>query len=203
MIGLRKLLRRIPIVGDRSGAAMVEFALTFPVLLVLFIGSYETSNLLLAYLKLQAAAEAAADLVAQTPGSTVLQSSGSSSGWDFNNITSAVTQVMSPFSTTGLKIAYASITYSTGTAVIDWHTEVNGGTAITIGTLPKGATATTMGTASIGSNDSVVVVRLTYPHTTPMSGFFSTSYTLTESAFHRPRYVSCVPTYLNTGNVCP
>jgi Flp pilus assembly protein TadG len=203
MIGLSKLRRYSGIAGDRAGVAIVEFALAFPALLVLFIGSYETSNLLLAYQKLEAAAETAADLVGQTPQNIVLQSSGSSSGWDFANITNAVQQVMSPFPTSGLQIAYASITYSTGTAVIDWHTESNGAPAITVGTLPNGVSATTMGTASTGSLDSIIVVQLTYPYTSPLSGFLSTNYTLTESAFNRPRYVSCVPTYLNAGNACP
>ena len=75
----------------------------------------------------------AADLVAQTRVNTILQSG------DFTNITNAAKQVLTPLSTTGtkLKIAYASVTYSTGTAVINWHLEVNGATAITVGNIPN------------------------------------------------------------------
>jgi Flp pilus assembly protein TadG len=203
MITIRELARAFRLVGDRSGTAIVEFALLLPGLLTLFIGSYETSSLLLAYLKLESAAESAADLVSQTAVNKVLQSS------DFTNITNAVMQLMTPFSTSGtsLKVAYASVTYSTGSPVIDWHTEVNGATAISMSNLPNGASAATLG--ANGSTDSVVVVRLTYAYSSPVSYVLNTNYTLNESAFTRPRYVTCVPTYLNTntdglGNkICP
>ena len=133
MAKTQSLLHLRRLAGDRSGTAFVEFAVLLPVLLTLFIGSYETSNLLLAYMKLEAAAETAADLVGQVPVNTILVTSGSSNGWDFGNITSAVQQVMTPFPTTPLKVSYASITYSTGSAVLDWHYETTGATAIAVG----------------------------------------------------------------------
>ncbi|MBV9859498.1 MAG: pilus assembly protein [Alphaproteobacteria bacterium] len=184
---------------DRAGTVMVEFALLMPVLCILFIGSYEAANLILADLKLEAAAETATDLVAQTTVNTVLQSS------DFTNITNAVKEVLTPLTTSGtqLKVAYASITYSTGTAVIDWHLEVNGATAISVGSLPNSASAGNLGSATNGSTDSFIVSQLTYSYTSPISYVLSTSYTLTESAFNRPRYMNCVPTYLNTNSTCP
>jgi Flp pilus assembly protein TadG len=200
MIAVRRLAK-LPtdFARDRSGVAAVEFALILPGLLTLIIGSYEAANLILADLKLEAAAETAADLVAQTRINTVLQSS------DFTNITNATTQVMSPFPTSGtlLKIAYASVTYSTGSPVIDWHVEVNGATAINPASLPNSANAANLGTETVGSTDSVIVAQLTYAYTSPVSYVLHSSYTLSESALNRPRYVTCIPTYLNTGNVCP
>ena len=96
---------------DRSGTAAVEFALVLPGLLTLCIGSYEAANLILADLKLEAAAETAADLVAQSKQLILC----------FKARTSPTSptrskQVMSPFPTASnqLKIAYASVTYSTG-----------------------------------------------------------------------------------------
>jgi Flp pilus assembly protein TadG len=203
MIRAKELSRVGRLADDRSGIAAIEFALLFPVLAILFLGSYEVSDLLLHYLKLQAAAETAADLVSQTPVNTYLESSGSSSGWDFTNITNAVEQVMTPFPTSSLEVAYASITYSTGTPVIDWHTEVNGAPAITLSSLPNSVSAATRGNETSGSTDSFVVVRLTYPYTSPVQYLLKSTLTLTEAAFNRPRYVSCVPSYLNTNNVCP
>jgi Flp pilus assembly protein TadG len=203
MIRAKELSRVGRLADDRSGIAAIEFALLFPVLAILFLGSYEVSDLLLHYLKLQAAAETAADLVSQTPVNTYLESSGSSSGWDFTNITNAVEQVMTPFPTSSLEVAYASITYSTGTPVIDWHTEVNGAPAITLSSLPNSVSAATLGNETSGSTDSFVVVRLTYPYTSPVQYLLKSTLTLTEAAFNRPRYVSCVPSYLNTNNVCP
>jgi Flp pilus assembly protein TadG len=175
------------------------------VLLTLFLGSYELSSLLLAYLKLEAATESAADLIAETDVNTLLQSS------DFTNVTNAVKQIMVPFSTSGttLKIAYASVTYSTGSAVINWHTEINGAPALTIGTLPNAANSSNLGNPSNGSNDSVIVAKITYSYTSPVTYALATNYTLNEAAFMRPRYVTCVPSYLDTntdgqGNkICP
>ena len=184
---------------DRAGNAAIEFALTAPIMITLFLGSYETANLVLASMKLEASAETAADLVAQTRINTVLQSS------DFTNITNAAKQVLSPLSTTGtkLKIAYASVTYSTGTAVINWHLEVNGATAITVGNIPNSVSLANLGSQTSGSSDSVIIARLTYSYTSPISYVLSSSYTLSEAAFNRPRYMDCVATYLNTGSICP
>ena len=36
---------------DSSGLAAVEFALILPIMLLLFLGSFETTNLVLAYMK--------------------------------------------------------------------------------------------------------------------------------------------------------
>lgn len=189
----RRLLR------DRSGTAAVEFAFVFPIMVTLLLGSYETANLVLAYMKLEASAETAADLVAQTKVNTVLQNA------DFTNITNAAEQVLTPLPASGsqLKIAYASITYSTGTPVIDWHVEVNSATPIAIANIPNNANLANLGNEAVGSTNSLIVVTLTYSYTSPTSYVLNSSYTLTESAFNRPRYVTCVPTYLNTGSVCP
>jgi Flp pilus assembly protein TadG len=187
---------------DLSGIAAIEFALILPVILLLFIGSFETTNLVLAYMKLEASAETAADLVAQTRVNTVLQP------LDFTNITNAAKQVLSPLPTTGtlLQIAYASVTYSTGTAVIDWHTEVNNATALTTTNIPNNVSLANLGSQTSGSTDSVIIVRLSYVYSSPFSYVLNSSYTLTESAFNRPRYMNCVPVNIsapyNTG-ICP
>jgi Flp pilus assembly protein TadG len=184
---------------DQCGIAAVEFALILPIMLLLFLGSFETTNLVLAYMKLEASAETAADLVAQTRVNTVLQST------DFTNITNAAKQILTPLPTSGsvLKIAYASVTYNTGSAVIDWHTEVNSATPITTANIPNNASLANLGNQASGSTDSVIIVTLTYSYSSPFTYVLSSSYTLTESAFNRPRYMNCVPTYLNTGSVCP
>ena len=44
-------------------------------MITLFLGSYETANLVLASMKLEASAETASDLVAETRVNTVLQTS--------------------------------------------------------------------------------------------------------------------------------
>jgi len=192
-------MRSMNLRHDQSGLAAVEFALILPIMLLLFLGSFETTNLVLAYMKVEASAETAADLVAQTRVNTVLQST------DFTNITNAAKQVLTPLPTSGtlLKIAYASVTYNTGSAVIDWHTEVNSATPITTANIPNNASLANLGNQTNGSTDSVIIVTLTYSYSSPFAYLLSSSYTLTEAAFNRPRYMNCVATYLNTGSVCP
>ena len=189
----------ISLARDRSGVATIEFALIVPILLVIFFGSYETANLILAYMKLEDAAETAADLVAQAKVNDVLQST------DFTNFTNAAEQVLSPLPTSGsqLQIAYASVTYSTGSPVIDWHVEVNGASALTINNISTSQDLANLGSETTGSTDSVVIAQLTYAYTSSFSHVLASAYTLSETAYNRPRYVNCVATYLNTGSVCP
>jgi Flp pilus assembly protein TadG len=191
--------RSIRLAGDRSGIVAAEFALILPIMLVIFFGSYETANLVLVYMKLEDAAETAADLVAQTTVNNVLQST------NFTGFTNAIEQVLSPLPTTSsqLKIAYASVTYSTGSPVIDWHLEVNGATALTVVNITSSQNLANLGNETSGSTDSVIVVQLTYAYTSSSSHVLNASYTLSEIAFNRPRYTNCVATYLNTGSVCP
>jgi Flp pilus assembly protein TadG len=182
---------------DRDGTVAVEFAFVLPILLTLFFGSFELSNLALAYLKLTDAAETAADLVAQTDVNQTLQAA------DFTNITNAAEQVLTPLSTGSgqLQAAYASVTYNTGSPVVDWHVEENGAAPIAAGAIPNGQDLTQLGVASPGSTDSVVIVQLQYSYTSPLSFILSRTYTLTKAAFNRPRNVDCVPTYLKSP--CP
>lgn len=197
--------------ADRQGTAAIEFALLFPVMITLFIGSYEVENVLLAQLKLTAAAETAADLVAQTTiaggsaGTGVLQTA------DFTAFMNATADILTPLPTgtsnSLVKIAFASVTYSTGTPRIDWHVEKNGATAISLTNIPNNEALTNLGNATSGSLDSVIVVQVQYTYTSPISYILNTTYTLSESAFNRPRYVTCIPsaatTTTDTGGVCP
>lgn len=177
---------------DAAGTVSVEFALLLPILLTLFFGCFEASNLVLADLKVVDATETAADLVAQTQIGNVLQTA------DFNNFTSAAQQVLTPLPTTGttLQLAFASVTYTTGTPVIDWHVEENGAAPIGLASIP----------ANLGANnsqDSVVVVRVKYSYTSPISYVLSKIYSLSSTAYNRPRYVACVPSFKNTNSACP
>lgn len=113
--------------------------------------------------------------------------------------------MLSPLSTSSAnpKVAYASVTYSTGTPVIDWHYEFNGATALTIANITSVQNLANLGGETSGSTDSVIVVQLKYAYSSTFSHVLRSSYNLSEWAFNRPRYINCVPTYLNTGSVCP
>jgi len=188
---------RRALAADRTGTAAIEFALLFPVMLTLFLGSYELENYLLAYLKVTAAAETAADLVAQTGISSGSAQDGVLAQTDFDTFTSATANVLTPLpvgtNSSAVKIAFASVTYSTGTPVIDWHVEENGATPVTASNVPNNQSLANLGNAASGSTDSVIVVQVTYVYNSPLTYALGSSYTLSESAFNRPRYVNCVP----------
>jgi Flp pilus assembly protein TadG len=176
--------------ADATGVAGIEFGLLLPILLTLFFGCFEASNLLLADIKLVDATQTAADLIGQTKAGNVLQVA------DFNDFAAAATQVMTPLPTAGLQLAYASVTYNSGAPVIDWHYEVNGAAPISLQSIASG-----LGINS--SPDSVLVVRTDYVYASPISYVLRASYSLSSIAYDRPRYVACVPSFLNPKGTCP
>jgi Flp pilus assembly protein TadG len=167
----------------REGTAAVEFALLMPVMLTLFFGAFEITNLLMVNLKLTAATEAAADLVAQTRSQTPNIAPS-----DIGNFTTAADLVITPYAASGLKLAYAGLTYnSNGNPQVAWHYEENGATAITTGALNQTLLQ------GLGSGTaSVIMVQSTYNYTSPFSWVLGTTYTLGDIAYNRPRYVTQV-----------
>jgi Flp pilus assembly protein TadG len=205
----------------REGIAAVEFALIAPVMILLFMGTFEITGILMADLKLTAAAETVADLVSQVTYNPTLQAAVLQST-DFSNYTSAAQDTLTPLpathtTTTLLKVAYASVTFTTNTAVVDWHVEANGATPITLATIPNNASnAAVNQLVTNNATDSIIVVNAQYTYISPTTYFLKLgSYTLSEWAFNRPRYVNCVAvttspataniamTSLNTTGSCP
>jgi Flp pilus assembly protein TadG len=172
---------------DRRGTAAVEFALIFPVMLALFFGSFEITNLLMLNLKLTAATEDAADLLAQTRSN---QNNVAVS--DLTNYWTAATMEMSPYasapySTVGLQLAFASVTFTgAGAAQVAWHHELNGATPISTASLPQ---ATLQPLNNNSGTDSVIMVQSNIVYKSPLSWVLGTSYTLADIAYNRPRYV--------------
>jgi Flp pilus assembly protein TadG len=170
--------RRLREIGrDSAGAALIEMAFILPILLTLFMGSFELTRLVLANMKVTNSAQTMADLIAA-------QSTVSSS--NLSDYYSGTQLVMSPFSGTPLQIGIASVTYSSkGTASVAWtKTEGTGASNVSNPT----SLASGLGTTS----DSVIVVQASYKYTSPISYVLPVSFTLTQTAFARPRNVSSV-----------
>jgi Flp pilus assembly protein TadG len=176
------------LIDDRRGTAAIEFAFIFPVMLTLFFGSFEITNLLMLNLKLTAATEAASDLLAQTRSN---QNNVAPS--DLNNYWSAATMEMSPYAgqpytTVGLKLAFASITFNaqTGAAQVLWHNEQNGATAINTASLPQ---SVLMPLNNGSGTDSLIMAQSQITYSSPLSWVLGKTYTFTDTAYNRPRYV--------------
>lgn len=164
---------------DRDGVVAIEFAMLMPVLIVLLFGGFEATRMVRASMRLNDVAETVADLVAQQ---TNLTTSGMA------DICTGGGIVMTPFPTGTLDATVASVTYASTTAgrVLDWQdTSCGNGSSI--------ASPTTLA-ASYTPNvkDSVIVVQAVYVYAPLVSIIISTGFTMTRTAYARPRNGSSV-----------
>jgi Flp pilus assembly protein TadG len=112
--------RWLALLENRKGIAAVEFALTLPLMLILMIGSAETTEALNYKRKLNQVAIAVADLVAQAESVTRTEMA---------DVMYASGLIMAPFSTSNLKVIVASIEFNAkGEAKVGWSINESGGT---------------------------------------------------------------------------
>src|SRR5580700_3342027 len=104
----------LKLLTDRLGSAATEFALVFPIMLVMFLGTFEVANAVIIYMKVIDAADTVSDLVAQYK---TLASS------DLDNVYIAGQLIMQPTSGTGLGFAIASVAFdpNTGAPSVAWQ----------------------------------------------------------------------------------
>ena len=164
---LRKLAR------DRRGVSAVEFALIAPAMIACYFGMAEITQALLAERKAAHAASAIGDLVAQ---------SSSVSSADVTDIFTIASTIMSPYSTSTLKMRVSSLTAdSGGTPKVDWSTG-SGLTALT-----AGATVTGIPTGVMTAGQSVVMSEVTYSYDSPVDVMMPNAVTFTRKFYLRPR----------------
>lgn len=145
-------LGRLP--HDTRGAAMIEFALCMPFLLLLYIGGYQLSDGISAYRKVTTATRTVADLTSQYT---------SVSNDDLDTILNASTQVLAPYKMSDTKLTVSQIyTDKTGTSTVDWSRGKN------INALTPGSAFAVP--ATIKQNDSyIIVASIDYTYT-PVAG---------------------------------
>jgi Flp pilus assembly protein TadG len=105
---------------SEQGAAMVEFALVVPIMLMLYIGSVETSTLISMDRKLQSVAGALGDLVARSD-TTILAA-------DLEDYFLAASGIMTPYSTDRLAQVVMQVQIlSDGTTPVVWSKQYHDG----------------------------------------------------------------------------
>ncbi len=164
-------LRRL--VGDRRAGAAIEFAVVFPVMVLLYIGAVETGNLITINRRTAEVASTAADLTAQVK--TV-------SNADLADVTAAASSIMTPYSTTPLTIVISSIVNNNNNLTVAWSYANKGGGRTGTGGL------TLTGLTDPGS--SVIVAEATYAFTplVNLPAFFSPgSFAIKRIFYERPR----------------
>ena len=159
---------------DVRGVASIEMALIFPVMLIVFVGLVDVSNLMTANRRVTQTASTLGDLITQSPGEV--------STADLDGFISAAGSIMDPFPESSTSLEFYTFTKSGGSAVLDWQ--------YTSGGASCGAAPTaddTMLTLMAEDND-VVVSRTCYVWE-PILGIilgFSTS-TIQDELMLRPR----------------
>ncbi len=162
---------------DQKGTAALEFALILPIMIALFMGIFEVSCAVSAGMRLNAAAQSMADMLAQQADISVSESA---------NICAGAKMTMYPLAGSSLKIAVASVTKGAASVALDWTDNVCGNASA----IASPTTLAPLLTPNV--NDSVIIVRATFAYTSPISYVLAAAYTLTSTAFARPRNVSTV-----------
>lgn len=155
-----------------DGLAAVEFAMLAPVLVAMFLGSIELTDALDCKQKVTGMASTAADLIAQEKAVASA---------DLTNVYSAVNSIVYPYPTTGLKIIISSvIDNGSGGAKVAWSCAQNA-------TARAANSAVTVPTGVITTGGSVILTEVTYPYTSKIAKYLSSSTNMTSSFYARPR----------------
>ena len=103
---------------DVRGVASIELALIFPMMLIIFVGLVDASNLMTANRRVTLTASTLGDLVTQAPGEI----------WksDMNGFFSAAQSIMDPFPADSVIMEFFGFKKSGGGAALDWkHSNSN------------------------------------------------------------------------------
>ena len=113
---------------DRRGVSAIEFAMIAPVLILLYVGTVELGTALTVYRRTSQVAATAADLTAQVK--TVTKS-------DIADIEAASSSILTPYSTTPLKIVLSSVVADrNNNGKVEWSCASSGSARSTGSILP-------------------------------------------------------------------
>jgi Flp pilus assembly protein TadG len=162
----------------REGVAAVEFALVLPVMLLLYVGSIELSDLISVDRRVTVMAGTVGDLVARADG--VIYES------EVTDYFNAAEEIMTPYKIAGLKQLVTSVRISAdgSTATVRWSKQSGGATEKTVGTtitLPEEI-------RNISKNKYVIVSETSYSYTPLMGIVFQNDVDLYRQNFHLPRF---------------
>jgi len=134
---------------DPSASSVSDFAVLLPIMLALFMGGYEVTNLILTYRKVCDATSQLSNIVSQLGAGNA----GAIDSTNLQTAMAAVTQVMYPYSTSGLKLTVVAINVDgNGTASVGWHdTYLNGVFTPNSGTPPSPLLPASLYNSNIGT----------------------------------------------------
>jgi Flp pilus assembly protein TadG len=197
-------LRVRGLLDDRSGIAAVEFAMIFPIMVVMFFGVVELSSAISADRKATLVARTLSDLTSQM---------ASVADADLTNFGQAAKAIMTPYPASPLvsSITEVYIDSVSGVARVQWSKGLTIDTTGNVSIAPtaphnQGDVVALPTTLSAAKGTYVVWSEVSYKYT-PAVGYIlaKTGLTFKDAAFTRPRLVLCVryPTASSSLLDCP
>lgn len=174
-------------IASTRGIAAIEFAMIMPVLLILFLSSFDAANGIAVYMKVRSATYTLGAVTNQYGiGNDAISSA------DMTAITGATGAVLSPYSNTPTVVTISQIKATSSTAAtVSWSYSLNG-TALTQGatfTLPTNFAKNSCG----GSYPCyVVLAAVSYAYTPEFGAYLSGPITLSDSLYVTPRVSECI-----------
>lgn len=199
MHDLASVCRRFAI--STRAVAAVEFAMILPVLLLLFLSSFDAANGISVYLKVRAATFSLAAITNQY-GNGANTNAPPIATADMTGITSATAAVLAPYSTTPLVMTVSQIKATSATqAVVSWSNSVNG-TALTAGAPFTGLPANIATNTCNGTYPCYfILATVSYTYTPAFGSFLTGPIVLSDNLYVTPRVSVCVM-YNSTPATC-
>ncbi|TPG43313.1 pilus assembly protein [Sphingomonas koreensis] len=165
---------------DRRALGAVEFAMTAPFLILLYIGGYQLMDAISAYRKVTITTRTLADLITRTPATTPLTPS------NVQTILDASRQIMMPFSVGNATLRITAINIDENKkATVAWSKasdgNVNSGSNLAVPTKLKVA------------NTSVIFSEATYHYTPVVGGKLVGPLVFKDQIYMNPRNASSIP----------
>ncbi|XSC43704.1 TadE/TadG family type IV pilus assembly protein [Bradyrhizobium sp. RDT10] len=184
-------LRVRGLLDDRSGLAAVEFAMIFPIMVVMVFGVVELSSAISAYRKATLVARTLSDLTSQM---------ASVANADLTNFGEAAKAIMTPYPASPLisSITQVYVDKTTAVAQVQWSRGLTIDTSGTVAIAPTaphnpGDVVVLPSTLTAAKGTYVIWSEVTYTYT-PAVGYIlaKTGVPIKDAAFTRPRSVACV-----------
>lgn len=178
-----KIYRRF--VASRRGVAAIEFAMVLPVLLVLFLATFDAGNAIAVYMKVRSGAYT---LAAITNQYQTIQST------DMTTITGATSAVFAPYPKAPGIVTITQIQATSATqAQVSWSYSPTSGYALAQGSAVSNLPAN-FAKNTCGNTYPCYLIMATVQYTyTPSFGYFITGpITLSDSVYATPRSSTCV-----------
>jgi Flp pilus assembly protein TadG len=182
--------------ASQRGVAALEFAMIMPVLLILFLSTFDVGNAILVYLKVRSATYELAAIANQYGTGSTAQISTST----MSEITSATSAVMAPFPASSAVITISQIdATSNSKATVSWSYTVNG-TKLS-GTYKGLPAKMAKNTCNNKYPCYFILSSVKYPYTPLFGSFMTGTLTLSDSLLVTPRVSKCVQ-YNGTPATC-